>query len=54
MIWLGIAVGGGIGSWIGALPDHGNYLGGWSLLGGAIGSIIGLWAGYKVGKNLSG
>ncbi|MCA9325852.1 hypothetical protein KDA23_07405 [Candidatus Saccharibacteria bacterium] len=54
MIWLGITIGGLIGSWIGAWPDHGNYLGGWSLLGGAIGSFVGLWAGYQLGKRISG
>lgn len=51
LIWIGITVGGLAGSWVGALPDHGNWLGGWSLLGGTIGSFLGIWAGYKLSKN---
>lgn len=51
MIFLGVAVIGTIGSWLGALLDHGNWLGGWSLLFGTIGSFVGIWIGYKVGQN---
>jgi len=51
LIWVGITVGGLVGSWLGAIPDHGNWLGGWSILGGAVGSLVGIWAAYKVGKN---
>ncbi len=54
MIWIGITLGGLVGSWVGALMDGGNYLGGWSLFLGAIGSFIGLWAAYKLGKNYLG
>lgn len=49
IIWIGITIGGTIGSWLGAIPDGGNWLGGWSILGGFIGSILGLWAAYKIG-----
>ncbi|CAN5356179.1 hypothetical protein BH09PAT4_BH09PAT4_04310 [soil metagenome] len=48
--WIGITTGGLLGSWIGAILDHGNYFGGWSILCGAIGSFVGLWAGYQLGK----
>lgn len=51
MIWIGITVGGLAGSWLGALLDGNNYLGGWSILLGAVGSLLGVWIGYKVGKN---
>lgn len=51
LIYLGIAVGGGLGAWLGAALDKGNSLGGWSLLGGTIGSFVGIWAGYKLGQN---
>ena len=50
MIWIGITVGGLVGSWLGALVDGNNYLGGWSILLGGVGSLLGLWAGFKIGK----
>lgn len=50
MIWLGILAGGTIGSFVGAALDHGNWMGGWSIALSTIGSIAGLWAGYKLGK----
>lgn len=51
MITIGILVGGTVFGWFGQLMDHGNWLGGWSILLGTIGSIIGVWAGYKAYKN---
>jgi membrane protein DedA with SNARE-associated domain len=51
MISIGIFIGGSVGAWLGAvLFDHGNYLGGWSIIVGALGSFVGIWAGYKAGK----
>lgn len=50
-IWLGITIFGTVGGWLGGLLDHGNYLGGWSLLLGTLGSFAGIWIGYLVGKN---
>jgi hypothetical protein len=50
-IWIGVTVFSTLGSWLGTLMDHGNWLGGWSLIMGTIGSIVGIWLGYKVGKN---
>lgn len=49
MIWVGITVGGIVGGLIGALFDGG--LGLWSLLFSTIGSLAGIWLGYKIGKN---
>ena len=51
MISIGVFVGGILGAWLGAaLFDHGNQLGGWSILFGALGSFAGIWAGFKAGK----
>ena len=54
MIFIGIAVFGTIGSWLGALMDHGNWFGAWSILLGAIGSIFGVWVGYKATQSWLG
>lgn len=51
MIWIGITVGGGIGSWLGAAMSHGNWMSAGSILLGGVGSIAGLWAAYKFSKN---
>ncbi len=52
MITIGITIGSTVGAWLGAaLFDHGNYLGGWSILLGAVGSFVGIWSGYKIAKN---
>jgi len=50
LIYIGIAIGGSIGGWLGAVLSGGDFLGGWSILGTTIGSFIGLWAGYKLGS----
>jgi hypothetical protein len=49
LIYLGITVGGIIGSYIPVLfgQDGFSFI---SLVGGTIGSFVGLWAGYKLGK----
>ena len=31
--------------------DNGNFLGGWSMLLGTVGGILGVWIGYKVYQN---
>ena len=51
MIWIGIVVGGIAGGWIGALLAHGNWFSLTSILISGIGSLAGVWAGYKIGKN---
>lgn len=51
LFWIGITVGGTGGGWIGAAMDHGNWMGGWSILLSAVGSLLGLWAAYKLYKN---
>ncbi len=51
LVWLGIFIGGTAGSYLGAVPDHGNWLGGWSILGSLVGSLLGIWAAYQINKN---
>lgn len=51
-IWIGIFIGGIVGGMIGAAFDHGNPLGWWGFLFGTIGSLVGIWAGYKLGNSL--
>jgi hypothetical protein len=51
MIFIGICIGGTIGGWLGAaLLDKGNWFGLWSLFLSSVGSIAGVFAGYKVGE----
>lgn len=54
MIWLGITIGGALGGWIGAAMAHGNWMSAASILLSGAGSIVGIWAGYKVGKDYLG
>lgn len=49
-IWIGVFAGSTIGSWLGALLSSGNWLSGWSVLGGTVGAFIGIWTGYKISK----
>jgi len=48
MIWTGIILGGAIGGLAGAMLDGG--LGLWSVLLSTVGSLVGIWAGYKLAK----
>lgn len=48
MILIGVTVGGLVGGWLGTMLDHGNGLGGWSLLLGTVGSLAGIWAAVKL------
>lgn len=52
MIFIGILVLGTLGSWLGSMLDGGNWFGLWSILLGAVGSLFGVWAGYKAGQTL--
>jgi len=51
MITIGILVGGTVGGWLGAAMSGGNWMSGWSILLSGIGSIAGIWAGYKLAKS---
>jgi hypothetical protein len=48
LIYIGIAVGGGVGSWIGSLLDNGSYFGLWGIVLSTVGGLAGIWAGYKI------
>ena len=55
MITLGIIIGGTIGGGIGNIFDHQSpfnlvAFGGWSLIMSTIGSLVGIWAGYKASQ----
>ena len=52
MIFLGVGIFGTLGGWLGAAIDHGNWLGGWSILLSVIGSFFGIWAGYKAAQSI--
>ena len=49
-IWLGIGVGGALGAWLGSALDHGNAFGAWSIALSTVGSIAGIYGGYKLGE----
>ena len=51
LIWIGITVGGGVGGWIGAAMTHGNWFSLASILLSAVGSLLGIWAAYKINQN---
>jgi hypothetical protein len=51
-IWIGVFVFSTLGSWLGAMMDHGSWFGGWSIALGAVGAFVGIWAGYKLSKNV--
>ena len=51
MISIGIFVVGTLGGYLGSLIDGGSSLIGlWSLLLGTIGSLAGIWVGYKAAQ----
>ncbi|HUD10223.1 MAG TPA: hypothetical protein VMR28_00955 [Candidatus Saccharimonadales bacterium] len=50
MIWVGILVGGTIGGWVGALMTHDNWFSVSSILLSGVGSLVGIWAAYKISK----
>lgn len=47
-IWISITVFGVIGSYLPALFGAGGELSGWSILGGFVGSLFGIWAGVQL------
>jgi hypothetical protein len=51
MIWIGVLIGGTLGGIIGSIADHGNWLGIWTILLSTTGSLLGIWAGYKMAKS---
>jgi hypothetical protein len=52
LIYLGITVGGIIGGYVPVILFHQGSFSAASLIGGTIGSFLGLWAGYKLGSSI--
>jgi hypothetical protein len=50
MIYVGASIGGLVGGYLPILLLHADALSGWSLLSGFVGTMLGLWAGYKVSQ----
>ncbi len=50
MIGLGIFIVGTFGGWIGSSMSNGNMFSLWSILLSTIGSLVGIWAGYKTAQ----
>jgi hypothetical protein len=51
MIFLGVTIFGTIGGWVGALMDHGNWFGAYSIILYGLGSFVGIWVGYRIGRD---
>lgn len=51
LIYFSIFVFSGLGSWLGAALDHGNWFGALSILLGAVGAFVGIWIALVVNKN---
>jgi hypothetical protein len=51
MISIGVLIFSSLGAWLGTALDHGNGFGGWAILFTALGGFVGIWLGYKAGKN---
>jgi ABC-type multidrug transport system permease subunit len=52
MIFVGITIFGSLGAWLGSMMDGGNMFGLWGILISSLGSLFGIWAGYKAAQNL--
>lgn len=48
VIYIGATVGGLVGGWLGSMLDHGNLLGLWGIVFGAVGGLAGIYAAYKI------
>jgi hypothetical protein len=50
LMMLSITICGGIGSYIPVILWHAGGLSGWSIIGGLIGSIAGIWVAFKLNE----
>ena len=48
IIYIGAAIGGYFGSWVGSFFDHGNIFGFASIFLGAVMGIAGIYVAYKI------
>lgn len=53
LIYIGIAIGGIAGGWLGSKLDHGNIFGLWGILLSTLGGVAGIWAGFRIGNSVS-
>ena len=51
-MYLMITIFGTVGSYVPTLWGDNNFLSGWSILGGAIGGLFGIWAAVKANEYL--
>jgi hypothetical protein len=51
LIYIGIAIFGTAGGWLGSMLDGGNLFGLWSILGSTVGGLLGIWVGFKIGNS---
>jgi hypothetical protein len=49
LIWIGLTIGSTAGSYIASLFDP-NIFSMWGVIASAIGGLIGIWLGYKMGN----
>ncbi len=47
VIYIGASIFGALGSYLGSLIDGGNLLGIWSILGGLVGGMLGIYLAFK-------
>ncbi len=52
-VMIGMGVGSTLGALVPMLLGSSDLMGGWSILGGTVGGLLGIWLGYKIGKALS-
>jgi hypothetical protein len=50
-VYIGAAIGGTAGGYLGAILDHGNYFGLWAILLSAVGGLLGIYIAYKIATN---
>lgn len=49
LIWAGLFIGSTLGSYLPTLFGQ-SVFGGWSIIWSAVGGIVGVWIGYKMGE----
>jgi hypothetical protein len=54
LLWLGVAVGGMVGAYMPGIWGDADVFGMASIILSALGSLIGLWLGYKASKFIDG
>jgi len=50
LIWLGLLLGSSIGGWLPSLFHQGIFSP-WSFFWGTVGSVVGVWAGYRISRD---